>query len=82
MVALTTSPLLALIVAAWYILVQQVENHILVPQVMKKSVGLNPIIIIVAILVGVKIMGIWGALIAVPVVTCISVVFEELKRNK
>ncbi|MFA5197507.1 MAG: AI-2E family transporter [Patescibacteria group bacterium] len=82
LVALTVSPLLALIVGAWYILVQQLENHILVPQIMKKSVGLNPIIIIVAILVGVQLMGVWGALIAVPVVACISVIYEELKTNK
>ena len=82
LVALTISPFLALIVGAWYILVQQLENHILVPQIMKKSVGLNPIVVIVAILIGVQLMGIWGALIAVPVVACISVVYEELRTNK
>lgn len=83
LVALTISPLLALIVAAWYILVQQLENHILVPQVMKKSVGLNPILVIVAILVGGKVMGFWGILIAVPIFACLAVIFDELwKKNK
>ena len=83
LVALTISPLLAIIVAAWYILVQQLEAHFLVPQVMKKSVGLNPILVIVALLVGGKVMGIWGVLIAVPIFACLAVVFDELwKKNK
>lgn len=82
LIALATSPLLAIIVAIWYIVVQQLENHILVPQIMKKSVGLNPIIVIVAILVGGKVMGFWGVLISVPVFACISVIFEEFKKNK
>lgn len=81
LVALAVSPLLALIVAIWYIVVQQLENHILVPQIMNKSVGLNPIVVIVAILVGGKVMGFWGVLIAVPVFACISVVFEEFRKK-
>jgi predicted PurR-regulated permease PerM len=81
LIALTSSPLLALIVAVWYILVQQLENHILVPQIMKKSVGLNPILVIVAILIGGKVMGFWGVLIAVPVFACIAVIIEELKKK-
>ena len=83
LVALTISPLLALIVAAWYILVQQLENHVLVPQVMKKSVGLNPILVIVAILVGGKVMGFWGVLISVPIFACLAVIIDELwQKNK
>jgi predicted PurR-regulated permease PerM len=81
LIALTQSPLLALIVLAWYLLVQQLENHILVPQVMKKSLGLNPVVIIVAIIIGGKLLGIIGILVAVPVAAAIGVLMEEFVKQ-
>lgn len=82
-VALTVSPLLALIVVIFYFLIQQLENHILVPQVMKKSLGLHPVAIIFALLAGAKLLGILGVIISVPVAAAISVIFNELyKSNK
>ncbi|MBT6034347.1 MAG: AI-2E family transporter, partial [Candidatus Jacksonbacteria bacterium] len=50
----------------------------IVPKVMQKAVGLNPIISIVAVLVGAKIAGIPGAIIAIPLVTAISVFLRDL----
>ncbi len=80
-VALFISPVMAIIVAVFYILVQQLENHILVPQVMKKAVGLNPVIIISAMLIGAKLLGILGVILAVPVASSISVILKEWPRN-
>lgn len=77
LVALTVSPLMALIVIIIYILVQQLEGAIIVPNVMKKAVGLSPIIIIISILIGAKIFGIVGALFAVPISAAVSVVISE-----
>jgi predicted PurR-regulated permease PerM len=82
LIALTQSPLLALIVFAWFVLVQQAENHILVPQVMKKSLGLNPIAVIIAIVIGGKLLGIVGILVAVPVAAAIGVLFEEFIKKQ
>lgn len=81
-IALTQSPLLALIVLAWYILVQLVENHILVPQVMKKSLGLNPIAVILAVIIGGKLLGIVGILVAVPVAATVGVLLEEFVKKQ
>ncbi len=70
------------IVLIAYIIIQQLENHLIVPKVMQKAVGLNPIIIIVAILTGVKLAGVLGALIAIPVATALSVFLEDVLAKK
>jgi len=76
-VALTVSPLKALLVIIFYVVIQQIENNFIVPKVMQKAVGLSPAIIIVAILIGAKLMGIVGAVIAVPLAASLSVVLAE-----
>lgn len=80
--AFTQSPLKALFVLILYIIIQQVENQILVPKVMQKVVGLNPIVCIVALLVGAKIAGFVGVILAIPVATAISVVVKEIWVTK
>ena len=74
LVALAVSPFLALSVAALYVIVQQVENNFLVPIVMKKSVGFAPIVTILALMIGGRLAGIIGAILAVPV----ALVIQEL----
>lgn len=76
-IALTESPVKALIVIVLYIAVQQLENAILVPKIMQKAVGLSPVIIIIALLIGAKAMGIVGAVIAVPISASLSVIIQE-----
>lgn len=65
-------------VVGLYIVVQQLENNILVPKVMQKSVGLNPLIVIIGMLVGAKVAGIVGVLLAVPAILIFQVVFREM----
>ncbi|MFA6963862.1 MAG: AI-2E family transporter [Patescibacteria group bacterium] len=77
LVALTISPLSALFTIIFYIILQQVENNLIVPKIMQKAVGLPPAIIIVAILIGGKLLGITGALLAVPVSGILFVLYEE-----
>lgn len=76
-IAFTDSPIKALIVIAMYIAVQQFENSILVPKIMQKAVGLSPIIIVIALLIGAKLMGIVGAALAVPISASLAVVIQE-----
>lgn len=78
LVGLGTSPLLALSVAALYVIVQQLENNLLVPIIMKRSVGLSPLIIILALLIGGRLAGITGIILAVPVLLVIQVLFLKL----
>lgn len=77
LVALSLSPLQMLFVIILYIVVQQVENSILVPNIMKKAVGLSPVIIILAVMIGAKLLGLIGALLAVPASAIIFVIVQE-----
>ncbi len=77
---LTQSPMKALLALIVIVIIQQLEGHIIVPKVMQKAVGLNPLISIVALLVGAKLFGIVGALLAIPVATAISAVLGEVYR--
>ncbi len=80
--AFTQSPYLALLVIALYVVVQQLENHLLVPKIMQRVIGLNPLITIIAILVGAKIAGILGGILAVPIVTAIQVFLSDIFEIK
>jgi len=73
-VALATSPFLALSVVALYFIVQQLENNLMVPIVLSKSTGLSPIITIFSLMLGVRFLGITGAILAVPIVLVLQVV--------
>lgn len=79
-VALSQSPAVAILVIVLFVVVQQLENHILVPKIMQKAVGLNPVISIVALLVGAKLFGIVGAILSIPVATALSVAVMEFYR--
>lgn len=57
---------------------QQVENHVLVPKVMERQVGISAAGVIVALLVGGTLLGIVGAILAVPTVAILQVIFQEL----
>lgn len=76
--AFTVSPILSVVVAAMYLVIQQLENHLIVPQVMKRAVGLNPLIVILAIAIGSRLLGISGALLAVPLSVVIQIIATEI----
>ena len=63
---------LALATVVVYILVQQSESHIIAPKLMQKAVGLNPVVVIVALLIGAKLAGFAGIILSVPVATAIA----------
>jgi predicted PurR-regulated permease PerM len=77
-VAFSVSPALALGVAAFFFVQQQFENHVLVPKVMERQVGVSAAAVIVALLVGGSLLGVVGAILAVPTAAILQVVFEEL----
>ena len=78
-VALTISPGLAVAVLIGYIVIQTIESNIFVPKIMQSAVGLNPVIIIIAILVGSNLLGVWGALLSVPFVSVATIILSEFK---
>lgn len=80
--ALSVSPMQALLVGAMYLVIQQLENNIIVPLVMKKTVGLNPIISIVAIAIGAKLGGVIGAVLSIPVAVSLGVFLSDFFEKK
>jgi predicted PurR-regulated permease PerM len=80
-VGAAVSPIYALIIFILYLLIQQVEANIVIPRVMNKAVGLDPVIVIIGIMVGNSLMGPIGSLFSVPVMAVLSVLYEEFKKN-
>ncbi|OGL88417.1 hypothetical protein A3I42_00040 [Candidatus Uhrbacteria bacterium RIFCSPLOWO2_02_FULL_49_11] len=76
-IAFTISPTMGLWTVLLYVLIQQAENHLLVPKIMQKTTGLNPIIVILAVLIGARLSGVIGALLAVPIASAIEVLIHE-----
>lgn len=72
------SPVTGLIVLGLLTVIQQIESHIIVPQIMKKAVGLNPVVVILALLIGAKLGGTLGAILSVPIATSIGVIIGDL----
>lgn len=82
-VALTISPSKALAVAILYLIIQLLESNFITPMVMKKALGVSPVIIIIALLLGGKLFGFIGIILALPLAAVISVIIDELyKINK
>ncbi len=77
-VASTVSMKTVLFVVIFFFLQQQLENHILVPKIMSRQVGVSAVTVIVALLVGGSLLGIVGAILAVPTAAILQVVAAEL----
>lgn len=78
-VALTISPATTIVVVIAYFVIQMAENNILVPKIMEKAVGLNPIVIILAVVLGGELMGIVGAFLAIPFILMLVIVVQSFK---
>ncbi|HEX2905483.1 MAG TPA: AI-2E family transporter [Phototrophicaceae bacterium] len=77
LLALLTNPLHAVITLATFVGVQQIETHILTPRVMSRSVGIDPILVIVTVFIGFTLGGVMGAIIAVPIVGMIYIILRR-----
>jgi predicted PurR-regulated permease PerM len=78
LVALTQDVRLAIVVALYAVVIQTLEGHVFVPRVVGSTIGTSPLVVIVAILVGISLMGIAGGLLAVPVASAVQVIVEAL----
>ena len=81
--ALVDSPAKAFWVLVLFLVVQWVENNILAPKLIGDSTGLNPLLILISIIIGGGIFGVWGMVISVPItsIICILIDFAKLKYN-
>jgi len=82
LIALTQSPTLALFVLILFVVIQQIENILISPYVMHKSIGLDPLVVILALLVGGKLAGPIGMVLAVPATTIIVILIRYYLKYK
>ena len=80
LIALTVSPGLALAVAALYFIIQQLENNLVVPQVMRKAVGLPPLASLLALMIGSRLGGTLGTILSIPILLTLQTVLQEVIR--
>jgi predicted PurR-regulated permease PerM len=78
LLGLTISPVMAIAAAALYFLIQQIENTVIVPKVMQKATGINPLVTMISLAVGFKMAGVLGAILAVPIVIVLHVFVVEI----
>lgn len=79
-VGFTVSPTMAVTIAIAFTLIQFMETHVLVPNIMRKALGIHPIIIIISIITGGKLLGVLGALLAVPFVSFLIILIKSTQE--
>lgn len=82
LVAATVSPELAVVVALLYLGIQVIEGNVLVPIVMRNTVGISPLLVLVSLLIGASLGGLVGAFLAVPVAASLEIVLSRLQARQ
>ncbi|MEK7583363.1 MAG: AI-2E family transporter [Patescibacteria group bacterium] len=82
LLAFSQSPSLGIWVTLFYIVMQQAESHLLAPLILGKTVGLHPVTVVVALLIGAKLAGILGILLAVPAAVIIVEVLDDMTAQR
>src|SRR5690606_15589913 len=75
----TTAGIIALVVVLGY---QQVENHVLQPVVQRRTINMNPLVIVISMLVGTSLLGILGTVLALPVAGAIQVIVLDVAERR
>jgi len=78
LIALSKSPADAIITLIIYVAYIQLENYLIMPRIMRKSLSIPGIITIIAALVGVSLLGIVGGILAVPIAAAVLLILEEV----
>ena len=73
----TNFPIATIVWTAWAIVYQQVENSLIQPQVQRRTVNVHPFVVLVAVLFGSTLLGVLGALVAIPVAASIQIALAE-----
>ena len=81
LVALFTDPITALWVALLFVGLQQLEGHVVAPQIFGHTLRINPLLVIFALLLGLQVYGIVGALIALPILSVLRETAVYLSRH-
>lgn len=82
LIGISISPVMGLATTGLVFLVHQLEGYVLAPKVMEKSAGVNPIVTLASLAIGFRIAGVVGALVSVPVVLMLQIIFKEYMRGR
>jgi len=82
LIAISQSLTLGIYVIIFFFIVQQLENHILIPLLMKKTMRIHPVMVIVALIAGAQIAGLVGIILAVPIALLVQEIFNSLAERK
>ena len=75
-------PMLGVWVFVFYLALQQTESHVLAPLILGKTIGLHPVTVVIALLIGGKLAGILGILLAVPVAVIVVEVLDDIAEQR
>ena len=81
-IALTISPLTAVISLGSYIIYVQFENYILTPRIMKRALSIPGLVTIIAALIGTSLLGLVGGILAVPIAAAVLLILDEVAYPK
>jgi Predicted permease len=82
LVAATVSPQLALIVAGVYVVIQLIEGSVLVPLVMRNTIGISPLFVLLSLLIGGAVGGLVGVFLAVPVAASVEIALTRMQARE
>ena len=80
--AFLVNPYLGLVATLFYVVIQQIESHVIVPVVMRRTVDLSPLIVVLALLAGGKLGGVFGILLAVPMTAILAELLNDWDKKK
>jgi predicted PurR-regulated permease PerM len=63
-------------------IVQQFENYLIAPLIVNKVIGVSPLVVILSVLIGAKLAGLWGVLLAIPVAVCLLEYLSDVEKGK
>ena len=78
----TAEPWQSVAALIFFVFIQQIEGNFLVPKIMQKSVGLDPVLVIVALMIGSQLLGVLGAIISIPVAVIIVILYQNWMKIK
>ncbi|NVN97264.1 AI-2E family transporter [Candidatus Nomurabacteria bacterium] len=73
---------LSLLTIALYFVIHQFEAYLIYPLIIKKVIGISPLVIILSILIGLELAGFWGVILAVPFAVCLFEFLDDLEKKK
>lgn len=82
LVALLESPVSAVLILAYYILYQQIENYVLQPRIQATATNMSPLLVFASLIIGINLNGIVGGLLAIPVVGCLRILVLDYLHMK